>query len=84
MAISHANIVTSTTPVALNTASSNWTTIRVTAKTTALSVGGSGVAATTGSVIAIDASAEFTLPPGDVLYGVSTGAGAAQVTRIVS
>lgn len=84
MAITHAKVVTSTTPVALNTASRDWTTLRVTAITTALSVGTTGVAADTGSVIAINASETFQLPPGDVLYGVSTGAGAAQVTRIVS
>lgn len=83
MAISHASIATSSTPAALNTASSAWTTLRVTALTQGIAVGGAGVAAGTGSTLAAGSSAEFKIPPGDVLMAVAlTSTGTAQVTRI--
>lgn len=72
MALSSAQVTVTTTATALNSVTSGYTRIRVKVPTggQTVFVGGSGVLSTTGYGIAAGESAEFSLSPHEVLYGV--------------
>lgn len=85
MAISTAQLSVDTSAVALNTASDDWTHLRVAVPAGGqenVHVGGSGVTTSNGCVVPAGTVLDVTLPPGDVLYAIK-GAGGAQVVSVL-
>src|SRR5690606_7755510 len=84
MAISTAQLSVNTSAVALNTASDDWTHLRVAVPAGGqenVHVGGSGGTASTGCVIPPRPVLDVTSPPGDVLDAIK-GEGGAQVDSV--
>lgn len=84
MAISSAKVTVTTTAAALNTASDDWTRIRVANPTGGSSVylGNSGVTTSNGGLLAGGTFIDLTIAPGDVLYAVSGGSQDVHVLRV--
>lgn len=82
MAVSAARVSVTSTPTALNTASTEALMLLV--KNTgaaAVDLGASGVASAAGFDLAVGATAEVLLDPGDVLYAVTATAATVSVLR---
>lgn len=70
-AVSTGSVSVTNAATALNTASTEGSTLLIQNGATAIAVGGSTITATTGPIVAISGSLTIQLKPGQVLYGIT-------------